>query len=122
MFGKKTAILLSVSLAVLPSIHAATTQVSDRSVFWVEAFRKAESEGQRRVELRLSGKRKVKGALVAVRADACVIQNEQGTVDVPYEQIDSVKWKNHALGGPAKFLLVLGIAVGLSLLAISSLG
>lgn len=122
MSSKKTAILLSMALAILPSVHAATTQVSDRAVFWMDAFRKAETEGQRRVELRLSGKRKVKGTLVAVHADTCVIQNKQGTVDVPYEQIDSVKWKSHALGGPAKILLVLGIAVGLSLLAISTLG
>jgi len=102
--------------------HSATTQVSGRAVFWLDAFQRAEREGQRRVELRLSGKRKVKGTLVAVRADTCVVRNRQGTVGVPYEQIDSAKWKNHALGGPAKFLLVLGIAVGLSLLAISTLG
>lgn len=121
MFSKITALLLSMALVTIPSTGTLMAQPPDRAASWAAALRQAESRGHRRVELRLMGGRRVKGNLAALHPDTCLIQDGRDTVEIPYEQIESAKWKNYALSRPAKYLIVIAVgAAGLLLLALAA--
>jgi hypothetical protein len=121
MFSKITAVLLSMALVAIPFTGTVMAQTSDHSGSWAAALRQAESRGHRRVELRLLDGRRVKGNLAALHPDTCLIQDGRHTIEIPYEQIESAKWKNHALSRPAKYLIVIAVgAAGLLLLALAA--
>jgi hypothetical protein len=121
MLSKIPALLLSIVLVAMPATSAVMAQASDHAASWAAMLRQAESRGHRRIELRLLDGRRVKGNLVVLHPDTCVIQDGRDSVEVPYGQIETAKWKNYALSRPAKYLIVIAVgAAGLLLLAVAA--
>jgi hypothetical protein len=118
MLSKTIALFLSMGLGATASSDAVVPPtIRGNAAIWATALRRAESEGHRRVQLRMSDGRKVNGNIVRLYSDTCVIQDGRRTIEVPYGEIDSAKWKNHALSRPVKYALIFAIGFGALLAA-----
>jgi small nuclear ribonucleoprotein (snRNP)-like protein len=77
---------------------------------WNAVIRQLQSQGHSYLDVKLQNRHRIKGHLLSVEPQYCVLENRRQQVSIPYDQIESVQWQQNAFSRGTKIVLIAVVA------------